>query len=217
MESDNKFLENVLRESVKITQEEGLTDDEAIARVNELKTDALLEEPTTEVGKRVREVALKNDGVVSPYTEKTKFDYDDLRDKTVRPAISETFAKISEFSHLIVKGKETEEERNELSKEYNLCVLELFKILNKNNVVIGNYKYFFAAMGAIIKSLEDFTMEQVNGHKAEISSRVFQTKNPGTGKFDHAYATYQDVVDILMKTRKDTGDNLDDYFNLTEE
>lgn len=208
---DNKFLENVLREAVKVTQEEGLTDDAAVARVNELKADAMLDEPTTEIGKQVKERASI---IKSPYV---KFDYEDLRDKTVRPSISEVFAKISEYNHLIVKGKETEEERELLTKEYNSCVLEMFKILNKNNVVIGNYKYLFAAMTAIIKSLEDFTMEQVNGHKAEISSRVFGTKNPGTGKFDHAYATYQDIVDILMKVRKDTGDNMNDYFNVTDE
>lgn len=216
MTEDNKFLKKVLQESVKIAGEEGLTDDAALARVHVIKEDAFLEEPTTDQGKRVRAYALAEESVESPYV-KTKYDYDQFRDETVNVALTQALKEIAKYDHLVMLMKETPEYRKDLEKDYNDCSLALFSILNENNVGIGQYKYFFGALAAIMKSLEQFMMEQVNGHKTEIFSRMTGAKNPGTAKYDQFYATYKELTDLLEKSRKDTGNDMADYFGITEE
>src|SRR5690349_8644606 len=108
--NQDTFLQKVLKEAVKVAQAEGLVDQEVIDRVNELKADALLDVPTTELGQSIKDIASKEESVESPYVQ-PKFDYDELRDKTVNVALRQALAEIGKYDHLVMLMKETPEGR----------------------------------------------------------------------------------------------------------
>lgn len=210
-ENTNEILRLILTEAVKIAQEEGVTGEEQISvRANEIKEDALLDEPKTEAGKRAKEAS----AVKSPYVQ-PKFDYDLLRDQTSNVAVRKLFETITKYKNLVIPMKQVDSDgKKAIEDDYQACTLEMFKILNESGVGIGEYKYVFRAMGAVINSLEGIMMKQVDGHRTEINSRMLGAKNPGTDKFDQRHATYKHLTDLLEKVRKETGDKREDYFEI---
>lgn len=206
------LLQNILKLGALIAKEEGLVDEEAINRVNEIKADAIKEAPETEIGKKVRDMAL-NDEIKSPY-QKEVFDYNALRDTTTNKALRETLRELGKYEHLIINMKETDESRQKVEQDYEKLTLELFAILNKHKVGLGEYRYYFGALHAVIDAIQNYMTQQIEGHKTEILSRLIGQKNPGNEKFDSNHATYDGLLDSLAKVRKETGDKLEDYFNV---
>lgn len=201
----------ILSEATKLYS--SLPEEEALEKINLVVEDAIKEEPETEDGKKVRELALTatENGIKSPYAT---FDYNQLRDETTFEAVKSAFAILAKYQYLVFPMKADDETRKKISDDYNACALEMFSLLNEKNVGLEEYKVFFGSLGAIIKSLEQYVGQQVEGHTSEIMSRMLGAKNPGTQKFDKAYASYKDLIELLEKVRKDTGDKLEDYFNI---
>ncbi len=196
---------------------EGLVDEDAIVdRAQEIFEDAKMETPITPVGSMVRVNAINKFETDPAYSAKqNKFDYDAYRDTRSMPAISQILAKLGEHSaNLPIKAKCTDEEEKATNAAYEKITLEIFDVLNTNNVGTGEYKYIFDSLKAIITSIDEYVMQQVVGHRHEMMSRLFGAKNPGTDKFDSMYATYKNLTDSLMKVREQTGNEMSDYFNV---
>lgn len=203
--------ERIIKLASKQAKEEGLEGNEFIKRVNELTNDALAEIPESEEAKKIKELSQQE------VKEKPVFDYQQYRDDTSVVAVKEIIKTLGNYEHLVVKMKATDEEKQLVQKAYDDCSLEVFKILNEKKVSLGDYQFVFSALKSIANALEEYMMQQVNGHRSEIVSRLLGAKNPGTGKFDQQHATYKHITDLLEKSRKDTGDKLDDYFTMVSE
>lgn len=204
------FAKALLSEAVKTSQAEGLTDElDVIARTNAIRDDAVLDEPLTEAGKSVRALALqaRNDvenGIPSPYTPKVRFDYNKHRDETATVAIEQILKEIfPRFDNLVAHMTDSEERRELVDEEYSKASFDTLQILTKNNVGIAAFKYVFEMLRNVISTLETDCMNQVNGHRTEVMARLLGAKNPGTGDFDPSYATYQQVVDLVLKAREE--------------
>ncbi len=198
----DQLVQNLIAEASKVAEQEGLIDDALIARTNELVTDAAKEVPETEVGKQVKEAALVALKTPSPYIA---FDYNALRDQTSNPALREILKIFGNYPNLVVPMKETEEGKKAVEKDYEACSLEVFKLLNANNVCLGEYKYIFGALKAMINSLEKIADDQIEGHKTYILSQQLGIKNPGDEKdIAERFATYQNLIDLSEKIKKDS-------------
>lgn len=208
----------LLSAAMQLAQAEGGDNEEAtIARANEIFNDAQLDEPQTEAGTSCRSMAQVAITQAEPSGTpgKPKFDYDKLRDTTSLPACSEILKTIGELaSDLPIPNTPTAEQEKASEEAYEKLSLATFEILNKYNIGMSEFKFIFDSMKAVISALEEIQMQQVVGHRHEVMSRLFGTKNPGTEKFDSNYATYADLKALLDKVRKDTGNNNDDYFNI---
>jgi hypothetical protein len=212
------FNKVILSEGVKVSQEEGLTDElEIIARTNAIREDAILETPVTEAGIKVRAIADKavsdiENGIPSPYTPKIKFDYNKHRDETATVAIEQILKEIlPKFDNLVAHMTDDETRRELVDEEYSKASFETLQILTKNNVGIAAFKYVFEMLRNVVTTLEQDCMNQVNGHRTEIMARLLRAKNPGTGDFDPSYATYQQVVDLVMNTREEIPGDIQGY------
>ncbi len=218
------FTKALLSACTTLASEEGITDEEKVAvRANEIYTDAQNEEPVTEVGKKARQqakdvVAVEaTNNVPSPYGGAPKFDYDGLYDKTVTPSVGEIWKLIGENSDSLaltasVPSKELVQARKDAFEKISIGA---FNILNKNGVGMSKYGYLFKDLKDTIAMLESLMGEQVTGHKLEIESRTLGVKNPGTGKFDANYATYEALLATRERIKTETGGNDEDYFMIT--
>ncbi len=156
--------------------------------------------------------------IESPYTDKPAFNATKHWDETGIPAVGDIIRKMGELaSYLPIPSMGTPEYEKSSEESYQTLSLEAFKILNERNVGMAQFKNVFDSLKAVISVLEDLMMKQVTGHRHEIMSRLFGAKNPGTDKFDGNYATYQNLTELLEKTRQETGNNQADYFNITKE
>lgn len=215
------FERALIAESVKIAQSEGFTDELAVLeRANVLMADAKLEVPTTEVGQKIRAIAetaesdVRN-GIPSPYTPKIQYDYNKFRDETATVAVEAILKTVlSKYDYLVAHMQDPEERRVLIDKDYEAATLDIFKIFNDNKVGISAYKYVFEMLKSVMGTLEDTIQQQVNGHRTEIMSRLLESKNPGTGKFDSSYATYEELISLLTRTREATGGKMQDYFEM---
>lgn len=204
------FNKIVLSEAVKVSQAEGLTDElEIIARTNVIREDAILDAPATEAGIAVRAIADKavediKNGIPSPYTPKIRYDYNKHRDETATVAIEQILKEIfPKFDNLVAHMTDDEARRELVDEEYSKASFDTLQILTKNNVGIAAFKYVFEMLRNVVSTLETDCMNQVNGHRTEIMARLLGAKNPGTGDFDPSYATYQQVVDLVLNTREE--------------
>lgn len=212
---------NLISASAQVARVEGLTDDEAVAvRASVIFDDAQKEHPETVAGTEAKRIALEigavqKTGIESPYIEKPKYDYEKLRDETSIPAIEDILRKLGEHATFLpIPTKPTSEYEKASDEAYGKLMLDTFKILNTRKIGMSEYKFIFDSLKTTISSLEAGIMQQVTGHRHEIMSRLFGAKNPGTEKFDANYATYEDLVNTIEKVRKDTGNNMEDYFNI---
>lgn len=213
----NKLEKNIIQITQAFVDEMGIEDEIAhLAKVDEIKNDASLDEPKTAEGKaiRLKAIAYESGEIKSPFVK--KFDYNKLRDDTTNVALNEFLKAIGKYNHLILPTQETAEGKDLFAKDYDNLSLDFFRIANEHNVGIGEYEYMFKALGAIMEGIGKYTQQQVAGHRAEIMSRLLGAKNPGTDKFDQTRSTYKNLIDSLEVVRKDTGGKLDDYFNVEE-
>lgn len=215
--NDSKLIPFLLSAATSIAAAEGITDEEAaIKRANEIFEDAKLPEPLTEAGKQCFQTAQDTFAVqgTAQATQKPKFDYEALRNETTMVAMGEIIKAMGENSEFLpIRSKTTPEQEKASEEAYDRLTLAAFAALNSHNVGMKEFKYLFDSLKAIVSALEEHMMAQVIGHRHEIMSRLMGTKNPGTGKFDSNYVTYETLVATLNKVREDTGGNLDDYFN----
>lgn len=196
--------------SVYASQVEKLSGEAHADRVTEIVNDASKKNPETDVGKSVRDSAF-NSPIESPYSD-NKYDYDTLRDETTTKALKGAFAIIGKHKGLAYPAKSTDESNRELEEALDKCSLDLFATLNQNNVPLKDYEYFFGSLRSIIGALEQYVMQQVGGHRAEMISILCDVKNPGNGKLDQGHATYKQLVDSLLELRKSKKINPEDYF-----
>lgn len=214
--------------SVELARAEGIVGEDAVVnRANEIFNDASLDEPQTDAGKQAKTMAQVNltesakraadaGGDNNPNMKPVEFDYAKLRDTTSIPACADILTIMGELAKdLPIPQKPTPEQEKAAEAAYEKLSLATFDILDKHGIGMSEYKFIFDSAKAVISALEDYTMQQVVGHRHEINSREFGVKNPGTGKFDANYATYGALKARLEKSRKDSGGNLDDYFNRT--
>lgn len=218
-----KFVPILVQVSNHMAVTEGLTEEEAIInRSNEIFQDAQLPEPTTEAGKYARAEALqklKELGEVNLADAKQqaeKFNYVALRDKAAMGAIPLILKKISEVSdELPTAYQSTAEEQKKYNSVIDKLTYDIFPILTENGAGLGHYKYIFDLLKQIISDLYEHNQQQINGHTHEFMSRAYGAKNPGTGKFDATYATYDDLKNARQKAKEETGNDDKDYFSLT--
>ncbi len=216
---DEKLTPFLLSAATTITAKEGITEeDAAIKRANEIFEDAKLAEPLTDAGKEC--VTLAKDIMATQATgeagQKPKFDYDALRNDTVMPALAEIIKLMGSVADgLPIRSKTTPEQEKASEDAYEKLTLGTFDILDAHAVGMKEYKYVFDSLKAIVSAMDEYMMQQIVGHRHEIMSRQFGTKNPGTGKFDSNYATYGTLKATLEKVREQTGGKLEDYFNTT--
>lgn len=219
MDQDKK---NMLSAATEIAKKEGITDDEALTiRVGEIFEDAQKESPETPAGIEAKKQAtdigmVQKTGIPSPFMQRPGFNYEKLRDDTSIPAITDILGKLGEnAAFLAIPSKPTKEYIDASDKAYNKLMMDTFQVLNNRNIGMSEFKFIFDSLKSTITSLEAGIMQQVTGHRHEIMSRLFGTKNPGTDKFDSNYTTYAELVAALEKIRTDTGGKMEDYFTIT--
>lgn len=219
---NNKFNLALLSACAELAKVPGKTDEEIVASANEIFADAQLENPLTLAGQNARKMAADivatqaTGNIPSPYSP--KFDYEKLRNATSIPAMVEIIKKMGEVAEgLPIKSVTTDEEEKLSEKAYNDLTMAAFAILDNHGVGMKEYKYIFDSLKAVISAMEDVMINQITNHRHEIMSRQFGVRNPGNNKFDANYATYQALKDTLLRVRKETGDNMQDYFSSTTE
>ncbi len=221
MDKNAKIMfQTLISLATQYVQTLGFDEEKSIEAVNKIVDDAQKDVPETPVGKDIKEKAAKiitdqANGFASPYMATPKYDYGKLRDETSLPAISEILKKLGEHSEFLpIPTKPTEEYEKKSDQSYNQLMLDTFAILNGKGVGMKEYKYIFDSLKTIVGGLEEGIMQQVVGHRHEIMSRIFGTRNPGNERFDSNYATYKDLIDTLMKVREQTGGKKEDYFGI---
>ncbi len=213
---------NYITASIQIAKQErpDLGDEESAVLSEEIFNDAKKNFPDTDLGKKVKQLAfeigaVQATGMASPYVQQPKFDYEKLRDETSIPAIVDILKKLSEHSEFLpIPSKPTPDYEKASDEGYSKLMLDTFQILNARKIGMSEYKYIFDSLKTIMSALEEGVMQQVTGHRHEIMSRIFGTKNPGTEKFDSNYATYEDLTKTLERVRTETGGKMEDYFNI---
>lgn len=217
---NKKFMQALLPICMQMATAEGITDEgESVVRANAIAEDAVLDKPLTEAGikARVRTMeVLSVHATNDTSTTQIKFDYDKFRDETSIPAICAIIKQMGERAeYLAIPSKPSPEYEKKAEEAYESLSLATFSALNMNKVGMAEYKFIFDSLKSIISALENHVMNQVTGHRHEIMSRLLDTKNPGTDKFDANYAPYAKVIELLEKTREQTGGKLSDYFNIS--
>lgn len=215
---DAEALKNALiTESATLTAEQGITDEETqVVRANEIFLDASKENPETPDGVLVRARAMANLNVPKTEDGKPKFNATEYRDATALIAVGDILKKMADHADFLpIPSAGTLEYEKKCEEAYQALSLEAFAILNEKKVGIATYAYVFGSLKSVISSLESLMLKQISGHQQELLSRFVGTKHPANGKFDIRYATYQDLVTSLEKTRQETGSNPEDYFNIT--
>ncbi len=217
---DEKKLIGVLVPiSMRISNEEGITDEQAsIIRANQIIDDAKKDAPETEVGQRARLEALEIIAVKDTQDagRPPKFDYEKYRNEHAILAIEQILKKIGEHAAFLpIPTKTSPEYEKNCEEAYEKLSLDTFQALNTHQVGMSEYKFVFDSLKAVISALEENIMNQIVGHRHEIMSRQFGTKNPGTDKFDANYATYETLITTLEKIRLESGGKLDDYFTIS--
>lgn len=192
-------------------------DDVVNQMANDMVRDALNEKPETSRGAELRKETLQvlSGAVVSPFQDKTGYDYTKLRTDTTVKALRDTFAILGKYPDLIPSIDEGDQ--STISAAYDDCSLEIFRHLNGNGVRLEDYQYYFSVIKGVVNALEDVLLQQVQGHRTEIFSRLLSAKNPGNGKYDSNFATYEDLVRLLTNVRKETGDDMSDYFTIRKD
>lgn len=184
---------------------------ETTEKVNALVNDSFLDEPTTQEGKdlRARVIDIMEKGPESPYfkneNDQPKFDFDQLRDDVSVPAVADIIKLLPNYEKIVLKQKRDDAGLKESFDQYNQLSLEVFKALNDRGVGIGEYKFVFESLKAIIGTLETIVMDQVNGHRGSIISQLLGAKNPQTGAYESGFATYESLVKLLKKVTDDSG------------
>ena len=202
--------------AIKQINYEGYTDENSVANlVNELSKDAMLENPTTEKGKKIRKEALSG-GVKSPYLQKEKYDMNALYNKTVNASIKPIFEVIAKYACPELGRpltKATEESDKKLLKLNNDMSIEIFKILNQNKVPLGWVSELMQDLKAIIVDLDSIMKRQVMGHTKEVLSRSIGSRHPDpvNNGFDSNFATYADLLKAREELIKQTGGKIEDY------
>ena len=92
--------------------------------------------------------------------------------------------------------------------------LEVFNLLNTNNVPLIWYVALFQDIKDIFTDLDTLMKDQVQGHMKEITSRIIGAKhpNPAKSRFNSDFATYADLIRTREEVKKATGNNDEDYF-----
>lgn len=107
---------------------------------------------------------------------------------------------------------DTPEDMQKNNDAYEKLLSDVLEIFTANNVGITNYPYVWAGIRSIITALEQHMANHISGLKKEIMSRVAETKNPLSGKYDVDHATHADLIKAVLKVRESQGNNLEDYF-----
>lgn len=208
--------------AIECSRAEGLTEDEEVAdRANVIATDATLDSPNTKEGQQVREKALQavkdqENGIESPYFPKKKYDMNALYDKTANASIKPIFEVIAKYAcsqlgRPMVAA--TEESDKVLLKINDDMSLEVFKVLNDNNVPLVWISNVMQDLKAIIGDLDTLMKKQVVGHTKEILSRAVGIRhpNPEDNAFNDNFATYADLLKAREKMIELTGGKAEDY------
>ena len=151
----------------------------------------------------------ENKGVLSPLTP---YDYNKHRDETIVPAMVKILKLLGENAEEIFEawGK-TPESSKEIQTKIGAQVVT---ILAQSGVARTDLDACMNIPQSFYVALSNIVMSQIRNHEHEIMSRVVGAKNPGNNKFDLEYSTYGDLLKSLIQVRKDTGDNVEDYFTL---
>lgn len=149
-------------------------------------------------------------GVLSPLTP---FDYNKYRDDTVIPAMVQITKLLGENAEQIYQawGKDQEASKAiqvEMSNKVVAIMASCGVARTDLDACLNIPQSFYVALSNVV-------MSQIRQHEHEIMSRVVGAKNPGNNKFDLEYATYGDLLKTVIKVREETGNKVEDYFNLS--
>lgn len=200
-----------------IAKQEGIEDEmQATSRANEIVDDIFSEGgPATDIGIELKKKIEENPLIESPFLA-PEFNYSQTVDDAVVPAVQELLVLMGNTAAIVPSRNQTDEEKQEFLKALDAVALESFAIFNRHKVPLDYYEYLFELLTTIVRSVKEYSLMQVKGHTEEILSRLIGSKNPGNGKFDSRWATYDQLVKTLESTRKATGDNPNDYFTVGE-
>ena len=151
--------------------------------------------------------------IPSPYVPGSdKFDYDAHQENTSFPAMKEILKIAADNADKVVfSGKKT---RVEIEDSYDVVAKLVVENLVKNNVPLVDYPEVFKYLVTVFQLLSDNITKQIRGHQREILSRAIGAKNPGNAKLDVDYANFADLLNALLKVRKDSGGDNNDYFTI---
>lgn len=220
-----KNMRALISASNAVAKDEGITDDDKIVvRMNEIYNDAKNPIPTTDAGKKAREVAIdilkanelaekqgRNPWMVGGY------DYEAFFDERVPSAVVQLFQSLGKFAKVLAIPSQskllTPEQEKEFDDGQQTVSLEWFKILNENKVPVSKYPDIFKELRDTVSALERIMQDQIAGHNNEILSRIHRAINPGTNLLDLNFSTYQDIIDTRekLKSEQDEADGEDLY------
>lgn len=155
----------------------------------------------------------KDEPTLSPL-QPEQFDYNKLRDETAIPAMVEILKLIGDEAHTIVFTGQ--KQKHEIDDAYDKLSRKVIEVLVKHNVAKVDLPHCFQYFQSVIYVIEDSIKKQIQGHEREILSRTIGKRNPGSGKFDVDFTNMADLISSLFAVRKNTGDNVADYFHMPE-
>lgn len=100
---------------------------------------------------------------------------------------------------------------------YQNMLAEILVVFAENNVGFTNYDFVFNGIKSVVSALQEYVKNHFNNLKEELDSRYVGARNPKSGKYDIHHATHVQMMDALMRIRKDQGDNPADYFFIEKE
>ena len=150
------------------------------------------------------------DGSIPSPLQKEMVDLNKFRDDTTIPAMKEILQIVAQNADVIVfKGQM---QKADIDKAFDDVARKVMEVMIRNNVVETNTDGMFQYLQSIFYIIADNLKKQVQGHKREILSRTLGIRNPQSDKFDVDYTNMGDLMAALIKVRKDTGDDMNDFF-----
>lgn len=188
--------------------------EEQMSEAIRIAKDAESETPQTDIGKKVREDAIK---MIEKYESgelKVRPNQwaNDQRNETTNVAVAEVLNLIAEHGPKLIYREDMKKADGEAQMaEFDLVAKKVLDIFTEKNVPLRDDKYVFEQLAYIIGMLQGPVLDSIASRKDEILSRVVGTRNPSTQKFDSAQITYGDLCKSLDVVRETTGGDTE-YF-----
>ena len=183
-----------------------------INRVNEVVRDALAEAPQTELGRKAKAVLAEEleKGEQSKYYQ-VEFDFNVHLNEVVLPQINFLLNLLGESEGLVSPFGASAEEEDAKNKLVDGISHKL--LMNMKDITpLGYYPDVFKRIKQLLDQIEHSVVSQVQGHREEVFARQLGARNPKYKRFDQAHATYAQLLTLLEKARKETGNVASDYF-----
>lgn len=173
---------------------------EELVGINKVLEDVLLDEPETDLGKKIKEIVKKEqEDTEGDYNKSFNF-HKDLNENKIIPTTKFILEVLSTYSQRIIDNDETVEQD---------ILAEIVKKMNELNYPNGYIQSPFNTILATINKISSALKGQVEHREDEIKSLSIGIRHPKYNTLSHHLSSFKDMDNAIKRLRE--------TFNFTEE